>query len=754
MKSGEATEPLPLARILRKDLKQIEAYLSKPEETASYPPFSLGFQKNTLRDLSQNFIVEGRPWQAFKILIWAIIKETALGADSPELKEELISLTQGTLLSETNDASSSRGKRGRGRGRGGKNSRGKKSATSPKTTLNEAYSFPGLGQKNKVLQDLQSMLLPDTKHLFLSEERTSDPLAYFHSARKAFNLYLNDEESSAWKVLAKHQEAFLFITHTPFDTLPTNEGGLEAILLWAEKIGQTVPPKRDDPRYLAPPINKTPHDEKVIAYYTILTAKAGNPDAQNDLGNMYANGVGVDPDPEKAFYYVRLAADQDHVDALYNMGVIYADGVGVKQDYDKAVEYFTQAADRGSVEAKCYLGLLYVKGFGVARDYQKAVEYLTEAAEQDHAEALYNLSSMYADGVGVDKDPEKAFDCLKKAADQSFAKAQYNVGVIYAKGIGVKQDYDKAFEYFQLAAARGVALAHLNLGVMYAKGFGVPQNYELALVWYQLALAGSQAEDNRILKAEICLQLAYFYHYGLGTEGDEKKACEYIEKVATLTPEISETRAYKSLYKDIFEKEDSFEQESQESRDSDDNPSSETEHDSINQDEGNAFLPVHHDEDAPMDVVVPEDTIQGVSPLKKKQNKRQARLEKQEQKRLKEQAAFERKRDSLVQQGDLCLWDTDDYDPLEIMLQFASPEVENDFNTSTYLKRINVLISFIKKCPWGVTGGGKPEYLKQSGGLISRRIDREHRLVYRCIGTTPEGTYLIEIVSCTGHYDD
>ena len=62
------------------------------------------------------------------------------------------------------------------------------------------------------------------------------------------------------------------------------------------------------------------------------------------------------------------------------------------------------------------------------------------------------------------------------------------------------------------------------------------------------------------------------------------------------------------------------------------------------------------------------------------------------------------------------------------------------------LKKINELIKDIQRTPY--RGIGKPEPLKfDLTGLWSRRIDREHRLVYQVIGDE------LLIYSCRYHYD-
>ena len=64
------------------------------------------------------------------------------------------------------------------------------------------------------------------------------------------------------------------------------------------------------------------------------------------------------------------------------------------------------------------------------------------------------------------------------------------------------------------------------------------------------------------------------------------------------------------------------------------------------------------------------------------------------------------------------------------------------------LKRINMLIKDIER--GGTEGIVKPEPLKGDlAGFWSRRIDDEHRLVYRIAEETGD----IQIAQCKGHYE-
>jgi toxin YoeB len=83
-----------------------------------------------------------------------------------------------------------------------------------------------------------------------------------------------------------------------------------------------------------------------------------------------------------------------------------------------------------------------------------------------------------------------------------------------------------------------------------------------------------------------------------------------------------------------------------------------------------------------------------------------------------------------------------------------SDEADEDYDywVSTnqgVVDRINKLIDAIYESPF--TGIGKPEPLKEDYHTWwSRRINREHRLIYRVSG--PPGAQKLEILSCRFHY--
>ena len=81
-------------------------------------------------------------------------------------------------------------------------------------------------------------------------------------------------------------------------------------------------------------------------------ALAGDADAQNALGEIYANGKNVERDGAQAAYWFREAfLHAHHPDATYNLGLCYEKGDGVSQNKIIAASLFRQAKMLGCKKA-------------------------------------------------------------------------------------------------------------------------------------------------------------------------------------------------------------------------------------------------------------------------------------------------------------------------------------------------------------------------------------------------------------------
>jgi uncharacterized protein len=180
--------------------------------------------------------------------------------------------------------------------------------------------------------------------------------------------------------------------------------------------------------------------------------------------------------------YKSLAARGNAL-AQDNIGWMFENGLGVAKDYAAATKWYGLAAAQGNVYAQTRLGQLYEHGDGVPKDYAEALKWYRLAAEQGYAVAQTNLGWMYQHGDGVSKDYNEAIKWYLLAAAQGDASGQTSLGWMYQNGQGVSKDYDEAIKWYRLAAAQGDASAQNTLGAMYAFGEGVPKDRVLSYMW-------------------------------------------------------------------------------------------------------------------------------------------------------------------------------------------------------------------------------------------------------------------------------
>ena len=116
-------------------------------------------------------------------------------------------------------------------------------------------------------------------------------------------------------------------------------------------------------------------------------AEQGYTDAQNNLGYIFANGLGVKQDYAEASKWYRLSAQAGDASGQHNLGVIYAMGLGVPQDFAEALKWYRRSAEQGYVEAVRSLGVTYYHGRGVPKDNVESYKWFHIAAELGHPTA-------------------------------------------------------------------------------------------------------------------------------------------------------------------------------------------------------------------------------------------------------------------------------------------------------------------------------------------------------------------------------
>jgi TPR repeat protein len=160
---------------------------------------------------------------------------------------------------------------------------------------------------------------------------------------------------------------------------------------------------------------------------TCIGVARGEADAELDLAGDYRTGLILARDVGKAAALYRLAADQGSAVAQKVLGDLYAEGLGVQRDFASACRWWGRAAMQGeSSEAERDYGGCYLTGTGVARSESRALAWwlIARANEQDDRKSL---PSWVFQG---EADADRAADALRRrlsadevAAAQAFADA-------------------------------------------------------------------------------------------------------------------------------------------------------------------------------------------------------------------------------------------------------------------------------------------------------------------------------------------
>lgn len=140
-------------------------------------------------------------------------------------------------------------------------------------------------------------------------------------------------------------------------------------------------------------------------------------------------------------------------EAQYNLGISYETGDGLKQDLAQAVGWYEKAVANGNPGACYRLGLLYEFGQGVAADPDKALTLYEKAGLGGSVDAQMKLADHYGG------DRQKAFFWMKKAAEAGLPVAQYNTATSYQVGDGVEKNYEQAVYWYKKAIESGMPQA-------------------------------------------------------------------------------------------------------------------------------------------------------------------------------------------------------------------------------------------------------------------------------------------------------
>ncbi len=195
-----------------------------------------------------------------------------------------------------------------------------------------------------------------------------------------------------------------------------------------------------------------------------------------DLRNAYLLGRSYDigDQHEKSFVYLKAAAERGYRIAQNNLGVLYLDGLGVPQDVEKAAYWYRQSAEQGDQVAQTNLGVLYREGTGVPQSMEIAFQWFELAARTRDWYAQFNMGYMYLNGFGVERNVDVAYDWFLASARQNYAPAFFQLGEMYRFGLyGAPNESEaRALYWYNLAADQGYEEAQALVNQLQARRAG------------------------------------------------------------------------------------------------------------------------------------------------------------------------------------------------------------------------------------------------------------------------------------------
>ncbi len=219
-------------------------------------------------------------------------------------------------------------------------------------------------------------------------------------------------------------------------------------------------------------------------------ANSGNAEAQNQLGDAYFDGIGIEQDNAKALEWHLRAAEQGHGKAQYNVAYAYANGIGTQKNLAEAVQWYGKSADQGVALAQYVLAKILIGGQYIEQDLTKGLDLLHKASDQGLDLAQFDLGTIYLEGKIVVPDVGKGISLLTLAADQGHKEAQFNLGLAYANL--PEPNYPHAEKYLREASFNGHFKAMFELSRLYTINM---RDYKQGLLWAIVALEYCDKQD-------------------------------------------------------------------------------------------------------------------------------------------------------------------------------------------------------------------------------------------------------------------
>ncbi|WP_372845644.1 tetratricopeptide repeat protein [Pontiella sp.] len=200
--------------------------------------------------------------------------------------------------------------------------------------------------------------------------------------------------------------------------------------------------------------------------------------------------------------HLQQLAEGGSAPACFNLGMVYKEAIGVQPDFTQAEKWLTRAMESGHPGSTNELSNLRENGTVKNKEIRYAgpsaeagrSKIMVEVDRRDEGEPplfTQGLNSHYGRG-GVEKNLPKALELYQLAIEKGDVRAYEKIGRLYWNGgEGVEKNAAKAIESLEKGYAAGHPGCATTLGILCYGGYGSPRQLELALKWLLIS-----AEEN------------------------------------------------------------------------------------------------------------------------------------------------------------------------------------------------------------------------------------------------------------------
>lgn len=261
------------------------------------------------------------------------------------------------------------------------------------------------------------------------------------------------------------------------------------------------------PYYFAQGIGVEPNDEKALMWF-LRASEKNHAKAQYELGKMYQGGNVVAYNDDQAIKWFEISVNQKNSNAALGLARIYE----YQKKEDLAIEWYEKAIDLGSKEAPFRLGSFYEISSKKSHDLSKAFKWYKYGSEKyNDYRSQQRLARLYKYGLGIEQNTNEALKWYMKSAEQNSEGACYVLGILYFFGSGVEKSHQEAIKWFIRSADHYHESAERMLKRYHRNGFSINRKYNDKFDLYLKAQSGDKDAQIEFANKYLYNQISDLY---------------------------------------------------------------------------------------------------------------------------------------------------------------------------------------------------------------------------------------------------